>query len=445
MPDGAAAAAVMERSLAFDHFGERNLVDHLARGRPVEVLSSLGMEFALGHDPAHVESVAAVVVTSAVPADHPELQAARARGIPVLTRSVAPGQWVNEGRVVGIAGTHGKSTTTAMATHVLEHAGVDPTGVVGGEVRGWGGNLRPGGSDVFVVEADEYDRSFLDLDPGVAVVTNVEADHLDVYGDLAGVRTSFSDFIGRLDPAGTLWVCGDDPGAARIGVAGGDRTRSYGLGAGVSLRGSLVRDNGVESVFHVIEDGVSAGDMTVPLPGLHNVRNAVGAAAMAHAFGADMAAIRAGLEAVRPVAMRMQVERWNGIGIINDAYNANPASMEAALAALKAIPGRGRRVAALGDMREMGAHEAACHREVGEAAAASGLDALYLLGRFARDMRQGALAAGMQRTSVHVARSHRKLGSALRAELRKGDWVLVKGSRGAAMEKVLAAMKDGGA
>ncbi|MCY3547303.1 MAG: UDP-N-acetylmuramate--L-alanine ligase [Gemmatimonadetes bacterium] len=313
----------------------------LVRGRPVEVLCSLGMGFALGHDPAHVESVAAVVVTSAVPSDHPELQAARARGIPVLKRSVALGQWVNEGRVVGIAGTHGKTTTTAMATHVLEHAGVDPTGVVGGEVRGWGGNLRPGGSDVFVVEADEYDRSFLDLDPRVAVVTNVEADHLDVYGDLAGVRTSFSDFVDRLDPGGTLWVCGDDPGAARIGVEGGARTRSYGLGAGVSLRGTLVRDNGSESVFRVTEDGVSGGDMTVPLPGLHNVRNALAAAGVGRSFGGAWDDIRSGLASFPGVGRRYDILGVAGGVQVIDDYAHHPTEISATLAAARrANPGR---------------------------------------------------------------------------------------------------------
>ncbi len=313
----------------------------LVRGRPVVVLSSLGMSFELGHDPAHVESAAAVVVTSAVPADHPELRAARAGGIPVLKRSVALGQWVNEGRVVGIAGTHGKTTTTAMATHVLERAGVDPTGVVGGEVRGWGGNLRPGGSDIFVVEADEYDRSFLDLDPRVAVVTNLEADHLDIYGDLAGVRTSFSHFIDRLDPAGTLWVCGDDPGAARIGVQGGARTRSYGLGAGVSLRGTLVRDSGVESVFHVTEDGVSAGNVTVPVPGVHNVRNALAAAGVGRSFGVAWDDIRAGLAGFPGVGRRYDtLGTAGGVQVIDD-YAHHPTEISATLAAARqANPGR---------------------------------------------------------------------------------------------------------
>lgn len=312
----------------------------LAGGRAAEALTRLGLSFTCGHDPAHVESAAAVVVTSAVPSGHPELDAARARGIPVFKRSVALGEWVNEGRVVGIAGTHGKTTTTAMATHVLEHAGVDPTGVVGGEVRGWGGNLRHGDSDVFVVEADEYDRSFLDLEPGVAVVTNLEADHLDVYGDLAGVRTSFSDFVDRLDPAGRLWVCGDDPGAARIGVRGGPRTYSYGLGAGASLRATHVRGNGAGTTFRITEHGMYAGSFTVPVPGLHNVRNALAAAGVGRSFGAPWDAIRAGLASFPGVGRRYEVlGSAAGVQVIDD-YAHHPTEISATLTAVRrANPG----------------------------------------------------------------------------------------------------------
>lgn len=312
----------------------------LVGGRPAEALTRLGMTFTLGHDPQHVESVVAVVVTSAVPSGHPELAAARARGIPVLKRSVALGDWVNEGRVVGIAGTHGKTTTTAMATHVLEHAGIDPTGVVGGEVRGWGGNLRHGESDVFVVEADEYDRSFLDLEPGVAVVTNLEADHLDVYGDLAGVRTSFSDFVDRLDPEGRLWVCGDDPGAARIGVEGGSRTSSYGLGAGATLRATHLRGNGTGTTFRINERGRNAGDFTVPVPGLHNVRNALAATGVGRSFGAPWAAIRTGLASFPGVGRRYEVlGSAAGVQVIDD-YAHHPTEISATLTAVRrANPG----------------------------------------------------------------------------------------------------------
>ena len=130
-------------------------------------------------------------MTAAVPEDHPEVLAAKRAGIIVMKRSEALGMWVASGRVIGIAGTHGKTTTTAMATEILAAAGMDPTGLVGGRVNDWDGNLRYGKGDVFVVEADEYDRSFLTLSPDVAIITNVEADHLDIYGDLDGVRSAF--------------------------------------------------------------------------------------------------------------------------------------------------------------------------------------------------------------------------------------------------------------
>lgn len=309
--------------------------------RAAEALTRMGMAFTRGHDPAHVTDVAAVVVTSAVPRDHDELAAARAAGIPVIKRAEALGQWVNDGRVAGIAGTHGKTTTTAMATHILEEGGMDPTGVVGGTVPAWGGNLRAGGSDVFVVEADEYDHSFLALVPEVAVVTNLEADHLDIYHDLEGVRGSFSKFVDRLRPTGTLWVCGDDPGAARVGVQGGPRTRSYGLAAGSRLRAVDVHANGRGSTFTVIEDGLRAGRFTVAAPGIHNVRNALAATGVARTFGAEWAAVHAGLAAFRGVGRRYDVlGTAAGVEVVDD-YAHHPTEIAATLdAARGANPGR---------------------------------------------------------------------------------------------------------
>ena len=167
-------------------------------------LAALGGEVTVGHDAGHTAAASALVVTSAMPEDHPELVSARERGIPVMKRAKALGAWVNTGTVVAIAGTHGKTTTTAMTTEILAAAGLDPTGLVGGRVTGWNGNLRFGSSDLFVVEADEYDRSFLTLTPDVAVVTNLEADHLDVYGDLVGVRRGFANFLAGVRSTGRV-------------------------------------------------------------------------------------------------------------------------------------------------------------------------------------------------------------------------------------------------
>ena len=313
----------------------------LAPGPAVAPLARLGLSFSEGHDPAHAEAAIAVVVTSAVPPDHPELAAARARGVPVIKRARALGEWVGEGRVVGVAGTHGKTTTTAMATHVLEHARVDPTGVVGGEVVGWGGNLRPGGSEVFVVEADEYDRSFHELAPDVAVVTNVEADHLDTYGDLVGVRASFSRFLDRLGPGGTLWICGDDHGAARLGAEAGDRTRSYGTAAGAGLRATRVREHPTGSTFAIAEDGTGAGVFAVRAAGRHNVLNALAAAGVGRSFGAAWDDIRTGLAAFRGVVRRYEIlGSASGVQVVDD-YAHHPTEIAATLvAARRANPGR---------------------------------------------------------------------------------------------------------
>lgn len=307
----------------------------LTEGPAVAGLKAKGMKFHLGHDPSHVVGAAALVVTSAVPADHHEPAAAQAAGVPVLKRAAALGQWVDQGTVVGVAGTHGKTTTTAMATHVLERAGLDPTGVVGGHVPSWGGNLRPGGAQVFVVEADEYDRSFLSLRPQVAVVTNVEADHLDTYGDLKGVRSAFAAFAEQVASDGVVWACADDSGAARVGVAAGERARSYGLSAGAQLRAVDVRFAGTGSAFAVIEDGKRAGELVVPAPGVHNVRNALAAAGVGRSLGAAWSRIRDALASFPGVERRYQLlGDAAGVTVIDD-YAHHPTEVAATLAAAR--------------------------------------------------------------------------------------------------------------
>ena len=164
---------------------------------PVNVadLASLGVAVTMGHSPEHVRDARALVVTSAMPSEHPELARARELGLPVVRRAEALGDATRGSMLVGVAGTHGKSTTTVLTTEALAAAGLDPTGYVGARVTSWGGNLRAGSADRFVVEADEYDRSFLALSPTVAVVTNLEADHLDIYADLDDLRRTFAQYV----------------------------------------------------------------------------------------------------------------------------------------------------------------------------------------------------------------------------------------------------------
>src|SRR6266508_3229191 len=179
-------------------------------------LRRLGIELFEGHDPAHVSGASEVVVTSAVRRDHPELARARELGIPVTRRAEALGRAVSGGELVAVAGTHGKTTTTVMTTEALRSAGLDPTGLAGGRVGAWNGNLISGSDKLFVVEADEYDRSFHALSPTIAVVTNVEEDHLDIYpGGIGEIRDAFVQFARG---ANTIVLCADDAGAASLPV-----------------------------------------------------------------------------------------------------------------------------------------------------------------------------------------------------------------------------------
>lgn len=313
----------------------------LQAGPATRSIEDLGARIGEGHDPAHVEGVIALVVSAAVPPDHPEVRSARERGIPVIKRAVALGEWVNAGHVLGVAGTHGKTTTTAMVTEILVAADMDPTGFVGGRVRGWESNLRFGGQSVFVVEADEYDRSFHALRPRAAVITNVEADHLDVYGSLDGVRDAFAAFAGSVPDTGRVALCADDHGASALVSGLGGRAYTYGLSAGSQLRGVELGLRGGGGRFRAVEDGISRGEVVLRVPGSHNVRNALGAAALARSMGVEWTAIRKGLGAFDGVARRFErLGEAGGVEVVDD-YAHHPTEIEATLAAARtAFPGR---------------------------------------------------------------------------------------------------------
>jgi UDP-N-acetylmuramate--alanine ligase len=302
-------------------------------------LEARGAVIHQGHDPGHVAGCAALVMTAAVPADHAEVQAARAAGIPVLKRAQALGAIVNHGTVVGIAGTHGKTTTTTLTTGVLAAAGLDPTGFVGARVRAWGGNLRRGGDAVYVVEADEYDRSFHQLRPTIAVVTTLEADHLDIYGSLDAIEEAFALFCGSVPDDGMIAGCADDHGAARLlnRLSGGpERIVTYGLSAGSMLRAEEVRATAGGTSFTVRERGTVLGTARIGAPGLHNVRNALAAIAVGRRMGAGWEAIEAGLAAYGGIARRFEpIGEAEGVLVVDD-YAHHPTEIQATLQAARA-------------------------------------------------------------------------------------------------------------
>ncbi len=313
-------------------------------GAGTAALQELGAEVSAGHDPAHVAECDAVVVTAAVRPDHPEIAAARARGIPVLKRAEALGAVVNGGTVVGIAGTHGKTTTTALTTAVLSAAGMDPTGFVGARVPGWGGNLHAGGDRLYVVEADEYDRSFLHLRPSIAVVTTLEADHLDIYGTLDAIEEAFLTFAESVPDGGLIAGCADDPGVGRLlpRLRGGEeRVTTYGTSAGAMLRAEEIQQAAGVTTFTVRERGVPLGRARLNAPGLHNVRNALAAVAVGRRLGTEWDAIAAGLEAYGGVDRRFEHVGEAGEVLVVDDYAHHPTEIAATLAAARAsYPGR---------------------------------------------------------------------------------------------------------
>jgi UDP-N-acetylmuramate--alanine ligase len=302
-------------------------------------LARYGVELFDRHDPAHVEGARALVVTSAMPKDHPELARARELGIPVIRRAEALGEATAGATLVGIAGTHGKTTTTVMTTDALGAAGLGPTGVAGGRVALWGGNLSFGSDRLFVVEADEYDRSFLALTPTVAVVTNVEADHLDIYADLADIRATFERF---LSPARYVVLCADDAGANTLSTPSASEVIRYGVTSPDARLLGEVRP-GVDggSQVKIRYDGEALGTIQLRVPGLHNVRNALAAVASGLALGATLDAMRDGLEKFGGVERRFQrlgIER--GVLVVDD-YAHHPTEIEATLAAARtAYPSR---------------------------------------------------------------------------------------------------------
>jgi UDP-N-acetylmuramate--alanine ligase len=302
-------------------------------------LERLGITVTSGHDPAHVESARALVVTSAMPPDHPELARARALGIPVIRRAEALGEAVSVGETVGIAGTHGKTTTTVMTTEALAAAGLEPTGVAGGRVGAWNGNLSDGSDRLFVVEADEYDRSFLALAPSVAVVTNVEADHLDIYADLADIRAAFAQFVRG---ARTIVLCADDEGANTLPTPSSAEVIRYGLAsADARLVARDLREAEGGSSFTAVYDGDTVGQVTLRVPGHHNVLNALAALASGLALGASVERMACGLAKFGGVERRFQrLGEARGVTVVDD-YAHHPTEIRATLAAARAaFPGR---------------------------------------------------------------------------------------------------------
>jgi UDP-N-acetylmuramate--alanine ligase len=330
----------------------------LARGIPVSgsdakdvpvlaALKALGARVGTGFAPQWVADARAVVASSAIRDDNPELVEARRRGLLVLHRSQALHAVMQGRRVAAVAGTNGKTTTSSMLTVALQHAGWDPSFAIGGELAGAGTNAHDGTGEVFVAEADESDSSFLVYTPELSVVTNVQPDHLDHYGTPAAVEAAFAEFSRRLGAAGTLVTCVDDPGAARLAALAqreGRRVLTYGEAPGADVRLLDVSPRGGTVAFTLVERGRRVGEVVLQVPGHHNALDAAAAYAAAVRIGVPSGLAREGLEAFTGTRRRFEA-RGSAAGVrVYDDYAHNPAKVAAAVAAGRQVAGAGRLV-----------------------------------------------------------------------------------------------------
>ncbi len=320
----------------------------LAESAVTRRLADLGLRICIGHAAEHVAGAGAIVTSTAVSSDNPEVLAARAAGIPVVPRALMLAELMRLKRGIAVAGTHGKTTTTSLVASVLAAGDLDPTFVIGGRLNSAGANAKLGQGDYIVVEADESDASFLNLLPVMAVVTNIDADHMDTYGhDVARLKSAFIEFTQRLPFYGSAVLCVDDANVREIMPFVSRPITTYGLSPQAQVRAENVRAEGTRMCFTVIRRDrrgeLPLLDIELNLPGLHNVRNALAAIAVATELGVSDEAICQSLAAFTGVGRRftqwgdfpVSKERGGGSYSVVDDYGHHPVEMAATLEAAR--------------------------------------------------------------------------------------------------------------
>ncbi len=312
-------------------------------------LAELGATVFVGHSAENVEQADLVVVSSAVPDANEEVVAARRRGVPIVRRAQMLAELMRLKYGIAVAGTHGKTTTTSLIGSVLTDAGLDPTVVVGGRLRVSGTGARHGRSDYLVAEADEYDRSFLDLAPVIAVITNIDIDHLDTYRDLADIKDAFVRFAGRVPFFGQIIACVDDENVRDLLPRLADRRIvTYGFDSRADLRARDAEPTASGVRFDVVDSAAGRlGALELPMPGRHNVLNALAAVLAARATGVDFETAAGVLSGFSGVHRRFErIGSWRGATVVDD-YAHHPTEVEATLCAAREVldtaPRDGRR------------------------------------------------------------------------------------------------------
>jgi len=304
-------------------------------------LAEAGIRVSISHDAANSAEAQVVVYSSAVRSDNPELEAARAREIPVIRRAEMLAELMRMKFSVAISGSHGKTTVTSMVAHLMERAGLDPTSVIGGRVMGADAGARLGQSEYLVAEADESDRSFLALYPAIAVVTNIEREHLDVYHDLADIKREFTRFVNRVPFYGSVVLCMDSPAVRSIRNRAKRRVVTYAVESAADFRAKDIQLYGFSSAFTLLYTGKEVGRFNLPVPGVHNVANALAALATGSELGIGFETMAQAMAVFSGVHRRLEkLGEKNGV-VVYDDYGHHPTEVRVTLEALRhAFPDR---------------------------------------------------------------------------------------------------------
>ncbi|MBN1459966.1 MAG: UDP-N-acetylmuramate--L-alanine ligase [Armatimonadetes bacterium] len=300
-------------------------------------LEALGARIYLGHAAEHVDGAARVVVSDAIADDNSELLRARELGRPLQRRSELLAELMADKQGIAISGTHGKTTVTAMVASILVEAGLDPTLVIGGEYAPLGGNARAGNGDWFVAEACEAYESFLHLQPRIAVITNIEPDHLDHHGTAEHLRQSFVQFLERVPEGGTVVLCADRPEMTSLPLPADRRVVWYGTRAEADVQGAQIVALGRSMRCELFVQGAPSGELVVGAPGLHNLVNALSATAAAIETGASVEACRRALREFAGVGRRFEVVGEAAGVVVIDDYAHHPTEIGATIAAARSV------------------------------------------------------------------------------------------------------------
>ncbi len=317
------------------NLGYRVSGSDLAESDTTQRLKKLGAEIQFGHRPENLDQADVVVTSSAVRRDNPEVRAAQEKLIPVIPRAEMLAELMRMKYGIAVAGTHGKTTTTSMIATVLAQAGLDPTAVIGGKLNRFGSNAKLGQGQLLVAEADESDGSFLKLSPTIAIVTNIDPEHLDHYRDLDEIRNTFLEFINKVPFYGLDVLCLDHENVQALMPRVTKRFVTYGLSTQANFRATDMSFRELTTTFRAFRDNHELGQISIRMPGLHSVYNALATVATACELDVDFEVVKEALESFSGVQRRFQIKgEWGGIMVVDD-YGHHPAEIKATLNAAK--------------------------------------------------------------------------------------------------------------